>query len=312
MRNKFNILLVFFFVAALGTAGLRLYLKTNDDSTNISNEEPAAYAASIDSALSREPQLFDRLSLQEFEPAELQLEAAQIFDLKYHYPIWGINTEHRWPLASLTKLMTAVVALEHLPANQVIVIDETALAAPGTAGNFAVGEEFTVNDLVRAMMAVSSNDAAVALTETMPAGEFVRLMNEKAAELGMQNTYFADGSGLSFLNQSTPADLVRLVKYIYYHQPNILTVSRLQKVDIIEKRSGNRRILWNINRFAGRPDFLGGKTGFTDEAQGNLISLFSIDGRPVLFIVFGALGPDNRFAETEKLLNFIYDSRRDY
>ena len=301
---------VFLFIILLALTGFNLITQGRNNQSKLSS---SPYFTSAALSLPKEPQLIDQLPLlNHFEPLDLDVYAAQVFNLKHSYPVFEINAGQRWPLASLTKLMTAVIALEHLSPDQIVLISETAAASPGRTNDLSSGGEFTVDDLIKAMMVVSSNSAATALSETLPKGEFVRLMNKKATELGMQNTYFFDSSGLSFLNQSTPTDLIRLVKHIYYQHPSIWEASARRRVRIIEKQSGRRQTLLNINQFAGRTDFLGGKTGFIDKAQGNLVSIFRINRQPVSLIVFGALGFESRFVETEKLLDFIYDSRRNY
>lgn len=215
--------------------------------------------------------------------------------------IGGRNQGLRWPLASITKLMTSLVAQETLDLNSSVKISEAAVAEEGVAGGFAPGETFTINDLIKAMLIVSSNDAASAIAEfyiLIKKEPIVSAMNRKAEELGMEETNFADVTGLSVLNQATAEDLAKLARYLIGNQPEILAITRQPELEIIDLRSKIKRKLRNINEFAGNPDFLGGKTGFTDEANGNLFSIFLNSGRPVLIIVFGT---ENRFEETRKI-----------
>jgi len=216
---------------------------------------------------------------------------------------FGWETEKRWPIASLTKLMTALVAFENISPKEVITITEEAIEIEGVSGNFAAGEKFKLNDLVKAMMLVSSNDAAGAISFHFGEDNFLASMNKKALELGMTNTNFVDPTGLSFKNQSTVNDLIRLTDYIRETQPEILAVTRKPKDVITEVRTGKKRTIVNINTFAGRSDFLGGKTGSTPEAGGNLISVFKVAGEPKTIIVLGA---DDKFAETEKIKDSLW------
>jgi len=219
------------------------------------------------------------------------------------------NAVQRWPIASITKLMTAVIALENLNGEQPVTITEEVVAEEGISGNFIAGEIFTVNDLIKAMLVVSSNDAAAALATTYGREQFLELMRRKAAALDMSQTTFADVTGLSPLNQSTAQDLVKLISYIYNHQPEIFVITHQPQVAIMELRSKIKRTLTNINNFAGRPNFLGGKTGFIDEAGGNLVSLWLPTGwfQPLLIIVMGA---DDRFGETQKIYDYIISGSR--
>lgn len=217
-------------------------------------------------------------------------------------PIGEYQSEYRWPVASITKLMTALVALEQIGPEQEIMISEEAVATEGDAGGFAAGEVFTVRDLIVAMMTVSSNDAAAAIASYMGTPRFFDIMQERAYELKMVNTSFIDATGLSYLNQSTTRDVATLVSYIYEHYPEVLAVSAKATNKIIEQESGSTRTLKNINTFAGTSGFLGGKTGFTEESKGNLVSLFSYEDKAYVLVVFGTT---DRFAETKKLWTWM-------
>jgi D-alanyl-D-alanine carboxypeptidase len=232
----------------------------------------------------------------------LTARSAVVKNLKSSVSFLKWNAEQRWPIASLTKLMTAVIALEKIPASQKIVFNDKIIATEGNAGEFRSGDVFSVSDLVKALLVVSSNDAAMALAEDYGYRDFINAMQLKAADLEMNNSTFFDPTGLSFLNQSTIIDLEKLVKYVFDRHPEILQISQQPKVVI----SGNRRLL-NINEFAGEKNFVGGKTGFTDDASGNLISLFKDSSEEIILII--VLGTDNRFGETRKLLQYVLNSK---
>ncbi|MBI2406478.1 MAG: D-alanyl-D-alanine carboxypeptidase [Candidatus Harrisonbacteria bacterium] len=214
-------------------------------------------------------------------------------------PLYASRTARRYPLASLTKLMTAVVAAENIGLLKTVTITEEDVLAEGDAGNFKPGETWSVRDLIGAMFAVSSNDAADALARFYDARLFVNAMQEKAAMLGMNDTSFFDPSGISPLNQSTAEDLVKLARYIERRHAALLALSATKEFVMLERNSGVERKLASINEFAGQNDFLGGKTGYTPEAHGNLISLFNADASKLLVIV---LGTDARFGDTRALL----------
>jgi D-alanyl-D-alanine endopeptidase (penicillin-binding protein 7) len=169
----------------------------------------------------------------------------------------------------------------------------------------AAGESYTVKDLLELMLLPSNNQAAEVVAGHYGRVEFVRLMNAKAAEWGMNQTHYAEPTGLSVSNQSTASDLARMMSRVYALYPAILQISRGRKATITEINSGKKTEISSINNFAGRADFLGGKTGFTDEAQGNLISLFSYQNRPLAIIV---MGTDDRFGDTEKLLSWFKEN----
>ena len=217
--------------------------------------------------------------------------------------VFGWETDKRWPIASLSKLMTAVIALEYMDTNQIVVISPEAMAVESPSGGFSTGQKYRVNDLVRAMLLVSSNNAAEQISEVFGREEFIKIMNSKALELGMTETNFIDATGLSSRNQSTINDLVRLTEYIRLFRPELMATTSKASGIITEVKTGKRRTLNNINSFAGGKDFVGGKTGSTLEAGGNLISVFNIGGGPKIIIILGA---DDKFAETVKIKNSLW------
>lgn len=285
MRNNLNglffVLIVLFSVLLGGVShesGERLVIEQKSETTSL--------LASI-KATNPEVELISPVVL----PAGISATAVLVKDLFAAEPMLAVNSDQQWPMASLTKLMTAVVARENIAKDVMIKMTERAIATESAAGNFVVGKFYGREELIRALLKVSSNDAAAAIAEFVGEEKLFQLMNQKAQALKMHETRFFDPSGLSSLNQSTLENLEKLVTYIYYYHPEIFRVT--QEAD------------GNIHPFAGQPDFIGGKTGFIDEANGNLISLFNNDGRPLLIIV---LGSDDRAKDT-RILHDRFTSR---
>jgi len=235
-------------------------------------------------------------------PPEINASSAYVKELGADRALFEKNIDKRWPLASITKLMTAVIAGENIKPEQKIVINENAVSTVGYSGNFQIGETFSTSDLIKAMLIISSNDAAVALADFYGYEEFINLMRNKALNIGMFNSVFFDPAGLSILNQTTIPDLERLVNYISQNHPSVFEILSERGANILELKSGEERFIPANNRFAGRHDFNGGKTGYTDEARGNLVSIFKFNGKRFLIIVFGT---ENRFDETEKLYDWL-------
>lgn len=233
---------------------------------------------------------------------ELQAKIVLVKELNTNTELLRLEKEFSWPFASLTKLLTAVVAAEEVGWDKKVTISESALASEGTAGNLIVGQVYRIGELVKAMMLVSSNDAAAAIAEFYGIENFLAAMKQKAAAIGMINPVFVDATGVSPFNRGTADDMARLAEYILKKYPGIFKVTAAPNGSIFEETSGRETEFLNINSFAGRPDFLGGKTGFTDEASGNLVSLFNHEGRTILVIIMGT--PD-RFGETEMVYNWI-------
>ncbi|PIT93032.1 MAG: hypothetical protein COU06_02110 [Candidatus Harrisonbacteria bacterium CG10_big_fil_rev_8_21_14_0_10_38_8] len=217
-------------------------------------------------------------------------------------PLLEREGDKQWPVASLTKIMSSLIATENFGLGTYVPISTEAVLTEGVSGNFRSGESFTVEDLVKSMMVVSSNDGAFALYEYGEREEFTAKMNLKAESLGMSKTSFSDPTGLSYLNVSTPNDLQKLVQYVYSKQPFIFDISREKAVIIHDNTTGTSRALENINSFSGVDNFLGGKTGYTDEAGQNLLSLFSHNNRTFMIIVFGS---EDRFNETQRLYDWL-------
>ncbi len=248
----------------------------------------------------------------------VSLTAAVAKELGSATALFSYRTNARWPLASVTKLMTSVVALEALGPATILTIPQSAIDTEGVSGGMKANERYSVIDLVRMMLTVSSNDAAIAVAQAYDKRElgdatyetmlnktalFTAAMQEKARLLGMSETYFGDPSGLSVINQSVVRDLETLMQYIQSAHPVILETTRAVNVKVLERRSMTSRMLTNINtRFAGTPDFLGGKTGFIDESSGNLLSLFKYNGKQYLIIVLGA---QDREGETAKIFEWV-------
>ena len=217
-----------------------------------------------------------------------------------NYSLAEFNANNHWPLASITKLMTAIVAYENMNLQKNITFSSEAASLEGSAGDFKAGETFKASDIMKAMLMLSSNRAAEALAEDFGKDKFISLMNQKAKELSLSDTAYFDPTGLSSSNQSTANDIYKLASYIYNTHPEIFSITRQAKTYIVELNSHKKRLITNINQFAGQANFIGGKTGFIDESQGNLVSVFKIDNQVVITVI---LGSQDRFGETKKLLN---------
>lgn len=234
----------------------------------------------------------------------LQYKAALVANLKTGAISFGNNDSKRWPLASVTKLMTAVIVMDNFDMNKKITITPDAFAADPNEKTLRAGDTYTVSDLLQFLLLPSSNVAAEAFADSYGRASFVTAMNARAATWGMTNTHYDDPSGLSSGNQSTADDLLLLAQKIYSDYPKILAITRTTRVTAIEIGSKNKIIVKNINDFAGKAGFIGGKTGYTDIADGNLLSIFKYNGHPVLVILLGTDEAD-RFTNTEKLFDWF-------
>ncbi|MBI3589701.1 MAG: D-alanyl-D-alanine carboxypeptidase [Candidatus Liptonbacteria bacterium] len=265
--------------------------------------------SNIDPAQAKSEQTkFSFFKTQELDPPEIKVQAATVFDLQTDTAYFELGGETRWPMASLTKLMTAALTIKNIDLNQKVSLEAKDFEFPeGNGAELKVGEVFTADDLLKVMLGTSSNEAAEALAHTFGRENFITAMNEQAKAWDLNGTYFKDPTGISVSNQSTVRDLKKLSEKIYENYPKIFELTRKAKISIRDLSTNRVFKFDNNNTLAGRADFLGGKTGHTDEAQGNLISIFAYGRRPVGVII---LGTDDRFGETESLFNWFKSSYR--
>jgi len=215
--------------------------------------------------------------------------------------LYSKNGYMKLPIASITKLMTAVVAIENynLLQNIKIKISEEAFLQEGNPGKLTAEMGLTANDLLYIMLIESNNTAALALSEGMDKFDFVRLMNEKARALSMGNTFFLEPTGLAPENVSTSFDLIKLTKYILNYHPEISQISRLKEYEL-----ANYGILINTDELLGEvPEIVVGKTGFTLEAKGCLLLTLK-NPREDGYLFYVVLGADDRFSEMKKMIEW--------
>ncbi|MDD5710929.1 MAG: L,D-transpeptidase family protein [Candidatus Colwellbacteria bacterium] len=228
-------------------------------------------------------------------------------DLKNNFIFAEKSSTEQVPIASLTKLMTAIVATEYINIEKATIITSGMLVATSKPRLWA-GQKVTVLDLLYPLLTESSNEAAVAIAKLLGTEKFVTLMNEKAQAIGMKSTRFTDVTGSSPENISTAQDLFQLAKYLYNNRTFVLTISR---GDI--ERSAYNPPPWddleNFNIFPEDPDFVGGKVGKTSAAGETSLSIFEIERggyrRPVVIII---LGSENSAADAISLIDFVRGS----
>lgn len=239
---------------------------------------------------------------------EISAKSAIVIDLKpeqqKNNTLYQKNPNQKLPIASLTKIMTAVVAIEKLNLDGVIQVSKNSVFTDGDNGGLIIEEELSLKDLLYIMLVESSNDAAMAIAsdnQQIQYTEFIALMNDKAKELGMNNTYFNDSSGLSEENQSTVLEMANLIKYAL-NIPLLAKILETQKATINSFDNKFIHNLINTNKLLGKiPIILGGKTGFTEEAGGCMLTFSNINNNYLITVI---LGSNNREDDTEKLINW--------
>ncbi len=245
-------------------------------------------------------------------PPELEAKAACVFDFSEKKFLFSLNADQQMPLASLTKMMTALTAKERLPQTEEVEITKNAILQEGDTG-LVLGESWPMPDLINIMLISSSNDAAFAIASSFSStqgGEavaneidFVNLMNQKAKILGMANTYFLNSTGLD-ISKSTAGgygsceDLVNFLSFVLKEHQDILEITGQESIELRGK------IFKNTNELLPKLPFLiGGKTGYSDLAGGNLAVV--VDKGPHHPVAIIALGSSwqGRFNDVEILYN---------
>ncbi len=212
------------------------------------------------------------------------------------------------PVASMSKLITAVASIDQYSLSGTTTISEANLDRPDSV-KYTSGEIFTVEEALQPLLISSSNIMAEALASTSNRAKFMELMSSYAWEIGMPATYFADPSGISPLNISSASDFFALAKYLYKLRPDILKITKMDKVIMSTTTEHGYHEIVSTHPFIYYPSYLGGKTGRTPQAKDTMLSILKIKDQPIAIIV---LGSDNRKAdsdylikETEKLLSQI-------
>jgi len=215
------------------------------------------------------------------------------------------NKDAAMPVASITKLVTALTILELDNSDTLVAVSKSAFETYGNEAKLKVNEQIKVGDLLYALLLESSNDAAEVLAESVGRENFILKMNEVAKKIGMKNSRFADPSGLSAHNVSTASDLAKLLAYLKRNRPDLLDMTKEKSYQY-----DRTRIWHNRNNLIGMAYYGGGKNGYTDEANRTLAAVFDLplsefDMRPVGVIV---LGSEDRPLDTRRLVSFVVNN----
>lgn len=209
------------------------------------------------------------------------------------------NIDQPLPMASLTKIMTALVVLEEIPQEEIITVSQ--VQNRGRTVGLLTGEQFLVSDLLYALLVMSGNDVADILAQSYPGGQsvFIARMNERAKELQLTNTHFANPHGLDEAGHySSARDLFVLTNYALKND-SFREIIKKDNGSICNLEGDSCYQIETTNELLTFPGILGVKTGYTDGAGGCFIGFWEQDGRAFLSVV---LGSENRFLETQNLL----------
>ena len=302
---------VFLFLTLLFSEPIALFGWTKNDGIELTSdtEEPARKQfdyinIQIDSTLSYEPSL---------------IKAGLIYDYTENKLVWEKNLEEKFPIASLTKMMVALITMEHIQAGKVSLEDIATISkyatwVGGSKVYLKAGQKLTVSDLLEAAMIRSGNDAAYSLAEHVSESEeaFVRLMNAKAESLGMDNTCFANSTGMPVRskklsdNESTAGDLLLLARDLVKYESILDMTSR--STEKIQNANG-LYTYDNRNTLVKKYDEIDGlKTGFTNAAKYCIVATSKRCDHRVITILLGVENKRNRYNISVNLFNNYYSS----
>ena len=244
---------------------------------------------------------------------DIRAAAAIVFNPETGQVLWEENAQDKRSIASITKVMTALVFLEDDPdLSQEITVERGDTYAASTT-YLRTNERITLNDVLHLTLIASDNAAARVLARVSHGGtaSFVERMNEKAIELGLESTSFADPSGLNPANISSAYDLSRLISFASGNERMAGIMRTAQYTAKTNRRSIN---IHTTNRLVlnGEIDVMGGKTGFITKAGYCLATLLRLpQGNQVAVVVLGANSNLGRFWETRHLANWLSDKASD-
>ncbi|MEP6475829.1 MAG: D-alanyl-D-alanine carboxypeptidase family protein [Actinomycetota bacterium] len=241
-------------------------------------------------------------------PPQIAMGSAILADLDSGQVLFHQAQDQRRPIASVTKIMTALLVLERAHLDEVTTVRPEATFPADQAGlstlGLVPGERIAVRDLLYALLLQSANDAAIALAEQVSGSEarFEAAMNARARELGMDDTRFRSSNGLDDEGFSSAGDLVTLTRTAYLTQPEFGRIAATQFRDI-PSPAGPPRTVQNRNVLLWLyPGAFGAKTGYTARAGFCVVAAAQRDGRRLVAVILGHAGEP--FSDAAALLNY--------
>lgn len=250
------------------------------------------------------------------EELNLDAKAYLLMDYNTGKILLKNNETDHLEIASMVKLMTSLITIEKIQAGELsleqkVMVSEYASSMEGSQAFLDAGKEYTINNLLKSVIIASANDSSVVLAEAISGTEdnFVKLMNERAKELGLENTHYANATGLPSENKqySCAIDCAKLLKEeikheLYFKYSNIW-------IDEIVHESGRKTELVNTNVLIRQYKGVDiGKTGFTDEAGYCLSASCLKNNMRLISVVIGTKSTKERFAISSTLLNYGFNN----
>lgn len=239
-------------------------------------------------------------------PIEIKANNALVLDLSEGEILFEKDLKERVPIASLVKIMTTIIALEHKDTEDEMTVSEKAGLTGENSMEITAGETYTLRELLYGLILHSGNDAAVAIAENTAESEenFVEWMNIKAGELGLSDTKFYDASGLNDNSYSTAYDLAKLTRYAMKN-PDFKEVVKTLEYEILPTEKHKYIYLYNqTNLLRSYPGVEGVKTGFTEEAGLCLVTYVKYGDKELIGVV---LGSSDRKYDMVLMLDYAFE-----
>lgn len=302
------------YVLAVVLAGLIIvnvvFIMDSSRKNNLANAEPGFNSSQAYILPVSEPSYFPIYDSKTERPV-LDAKSVLIYDTRSGRFLFDKNSRIKLPVASLTKILSAIIVLENFDIKESVVIPKEALRVDEEKQSLYLNEEITIENLLKLMLIESSNDAAYALAYyTNTKGiNFVDKMNEKAQLLNMVDSNFLDPAGLNDNAYSSAEDLLKLVRYSF--QYDLIWEILTEKSIIVKSNDGKiEHKVESTDQLLGViPDIFGGKTGNTDGALGCMILVVDIPDKNDKLISI-VLGSRSRFDDTKKLIDWVKSAYR--
>ncbi len=260
--------------------------------------------------------MFSQSVLGETKEPKVYAQGAVLMDFKTGRVLWQKNMNEELPMASTTKIMTAILALESGMLDDVTVASKKASSAPQVKMGIKEGEKHRLYDLLYPLMLMSANDAAVVIAEHIGGSVegFAQMMNEKAKEIGALNTEFVTPNGLDKGNHhSTAYDMALITRYAL-NNADFVEIINTPSITIPLKNSDEKSYTFNnknrlLKEYEGA---IGVKTGFTGKAGNCFVGAAERDGMELISVVlasgWGNAGKERKWSDTKNILDYGFEN----
>ena len=270
--------------------------------------------------------LLTGVRVQQVEAKEFQenlhAESAALMDADTGRVLYGKEERKIRPMASTTKVMTCILALEQAEGNEIVEVSSEAAAQPDVQLNMQKGEQYYLKDLLYSLMLKSHNDTAVAIAEHVGGSveKFAKMMNDNATQIGCTQTHFVTPNGLDAkdeggMHSTTARDLALIMRYAIQNQ-DFLTIAQTTDYNFSDLSGKRTFVLHNTNALLGNMDgILAGKTGFTVGAGYCYVCAVKREDRTFIIAVLASGWPSHKnykYEDTSKLVNYAFEQYHYY